>query len=122
MLVALLALAACRAPAPAPPARAPVASERAVEVSASIRGVVRSETGEPLAGVTVLALNSEARWAATAVTDEEGRYDLDGLASGAYEVLAFNQRAVARRSAHVHVADVGDLDLAIDSRSRRPAV
>ena len=123
MVIALLAVAGCRAGAPAQPVAAPAPTAvQPVEELASIRGVVRSETGGALERMTLLVLDGEARWVAATVTDEEGRYHVGGLPSGDYRLVAFNRDVVAERTAHLQGADLSDLDLAIDARSRRVAL
>ncbi len=55
-------------------------------VKASLSGVVRDETtGEPIAGVTV-----EVEGGGSAVTDEEGRFTIEGLEEGEHVVRLFS--------------------------------
>ena len=76
------------APSPSPSLTPPPADAVPAGASGIIRGTVTDRaTGEPLPGVTVLAaLGGESQ---TAITDDDGFYQLAGLAPGSYLVTFF---------------------------------
>ena len=56
----------------------------------TLKGTAKNEHGESPAGIQVLAIPaSGARGLKTALTDQSGRYEIKGLAPGAYRVFAF---------------------------------
>ena len=55
-------------------------------LGASLTGVITSPGGATVAGATVTAQMSEGSYGST-VTDEDGRYDIHGLADGIHTIL-----------------------------------
>jgi len=62
------------------------ASKAAKPGAASLHGVVRSATGEPLAGIPVLANRPGTNITVAAYTDQEGRYGFPSLVAGSETV------------------------------------
>ncbi len=63
----------------------------------SFRGVVREPDGAPAAGARVTVFRSDSWWKhsyAETVTDEEGRYAVEGIAEGGYIVTAVSPRGM----------------------------
>ncbi len=58
------------------------------QTSGEIRGLITDATGAPLPGVTVEARRAGSAARSAVVTDSAGRYELTGLAEGAYDVSA----------------------------------
>jgi hypothetical protein len=60
------------------------------ESSIELAGLVRDDLGEPLGGATVSVFGkSLSRGALTAVTDEQGRFELSGIPPGMYRLRAY---------------------------------
>jgi outer membrane receptor protein involved in Fe transport len=57
----------------------------AQNISSSIRGVVRDENG-PIPGATIVAVDAQSGFTQTATAGEDGRFALDGLRPGTYEL------------------------------------
>ncbi len=93
VFVALVALSACgRAPATTPARRPAV-----IPPTHSIAGQVRvADSGEPLAGVTVVATRGSGHRAA--VTDERGWYEIAGLGGGEYSVTFYYGKTTVKRT------------------------
>src|SRR5688572_3489059 len=70
----------------------------------SIHGIVRDETGSPVAGATVSAIGAST---AVAVTDRHGRFDLQTLSPGPYLVRAHFSGYVAPRAQVIEVRSSG---------------
>jgi hypothetical protein len=90
-----------------------------VNVSAGVRGVVTdSRTGENLTGVTVVATSPTLKEAQTAITNENGAYEI-GLPSGSYAITFYYAEAtVERRGVQVASAKITPVYQKIDqSRS-----
>jgi len=83
----------------------------------AIHGVVRDETGAPLAGATVSALGATTT---VAVTDQTGRFELRTLTPGPYLVRAHLTGFVAPRAQMVEVRSSG-LTMSSLSLRRAPA-
>ncbi|MBI4454892.1 MAG: TonB-dependent receptor [Acidobacteria bacterium] len=60
----------------------------AQEITATISGVIKDETGALLPGVSVTVKNQETGRVRTVITDDEGRYRAPNLPVGGYEVEA----------------------------------
>jgi Ca-activated chloride channel family protein len=72
----------------------------------SIRGVVTDKrTGEPLAGVTVVASSPALANDQAVITDEHGAYWIDGLPPGAYVVTFYYDDVTIRREGVAVAAD-----------------
>ena len=69
----------------------------------TIAGQVTDKTAEPLAGVTVIATSPALAQTQTAITDEHGMYQINGLPSGDYLVTFYYGDATLERSG-IHVA------------------
>jgi hypothetical protein len=79
----------------------------------SIHGIVRDETGIPVAGATVSAVGAST---AVAVTDRNGRFDLQTLSPGPYLVRAHLTGYVAPRAQVVEVRSSGRVSSSISIR------
>jgi iron complex outermembrane receptor protein len=91
-----------------------------------LSGVVRDTTGGVLSGVTVTVTGASLVGPRTALTDDHGRYALDGLPGGRYRVTA-GLSGFASRTAEVDIDAGGDpagldLVLAVSSFSDRVTV
>jgi Ca-activated chloride channel family protein len=72
---------------------------RADTTRGNIQGVVKDkETGEPLAGVTVVVTSSAMKGTQTAITDENGLYKITGLPPGVYLVTFYYLEVTIERS------------------------
>ena len=60
----------------------------AQQISGTISGVVKDETGGVLPGVEVTSRNTGTEATRTVVSDDEGRYRISQLAPGSYELRA----------------------------------
>ena len=60
----------------------------AQQITGTISGVVKDETGGVLPGVEVTARNTGTEATRTGISDDEGRYRLAQLAPGEYELRA----------------------------------
>ncbi len=89
------------------------AAASAQVTTASMRGQVTGADGAPAAGVTVSARNTGTNQTATAITGSDGRYTLNGLRPGAYEVTAGSGDAVANRLIQIAVGQAASLDLVL---------
>jgi len=101
-LILLGTPALCAAQAASAAAIVPVSvvNRIAVPTPGSIFGVVRDETGAPVAGATVSVLGATAK---VAVTDRDGRFELLTLAPGSYLLRAHLTGYVAPRAQVVDV-------------------
>jgi protocatechuate 3,4-dioxygenase beta subunit len=54
----------------------------------NITGITKDENGQPLAGVTVMVMNADEEMLGYAISDNQGRYDLHGLGSGDFSMVA----------------------------------
>jgi hypothetical protein len=54
----------------------------------NISGITRNDEGEVLAGVTVMVMDDNEEMIGYAMSDEQGRYSLEGLGTGDFSVLA----------------------------------
>jgi hypothetical protein len=79
----------------------------------SIHGIVRDETGIPVAGATVSAVGAST---AVALTDRNGRFDLQTLSPGPYLVRAHLTGYVAPRAQVVEVRSSGRVSSSISLR------
>jgi outer membrane receptor protein involved in Fe transport len=61
------------------------AAAAAQNISSSIRGVVKDDNG-PIPGATVVATDASSGFVQTVTADENGRFALDGLRPGTYDV------------------------------------
>src|SRR5438309_6893606 len=74
------------------------------ESAGVIEGVVKDKaSGDPVAGVTVVATSPAMKRTETAITDEQGRYKLAGLPTGTY-LVTFYYADLSLEHAHVAVA------------------
>ncbi|OFW23237.1 MAG: hypothetical protein A3H97_12200 [Acidobacteria bacterium RIFCSPLOWO2_02_FULL_65_29] len=94
---------------------APAAGSPAAFASGSIQGIVRDETGAPVAGAVVSAVGASP---SVAVTDHQGRFDLPALPPGPYLLRAHITGYVAPRAQMVDVRPGGRAVSAIALRRR----
>lgn len=66
--------------------------------SASIGGQITDSRGAPVASVSISITNLASKQTAVTVTDAEGRYELDGMAEGAYAITARQKESVVAQS------------------------
>ncbi|HWX27085.1 MAG TPA: carboxypeptidase-like regulatory domain-containing protein [Steroidobacteraceae bacterium] len=64
-------------------------------LSADLVGRVANETGQPVAGVQVSAVDSTGASAGSVVSDAEGSYEIQGLKPGAYRLMLKGQTVVS---------------------------
>jgi hypothetical protein len=84
----------------------------AQEITATITGVVRDESGAMLPGVTVTAANQQTNLSRETVTDVDGGYVLSYLPVGTYDVTFTLQgfRTLTSRAIELHVNDRRQVD------------
>jgi broad specificity phosphatase PhoE len=76
--------------------------------------VFASDLETPLAGVSVqLAPKGEQQLAAETVTDEAGRFAVEGLERGLYTVVLLDEQATPLAAAHVDLAQHQEIALAL---------
>jgi len=85
--------------------------------TATVRGVVRSPDGAPVAGATVAATNAETGVRRGAQTDEKGRYQIPFLAPGTYTLRAqrIGYRAIERENVQLAITQVEQADFTLQS-------
>ena len=81
--------------------------------SGSIHGIVRDETGIPVAGAMVSAIGATT---SVAVTDRNGRFDLQTLSPGPYLVRAHLTGYIAPRAQVIEVRASGQTSSSIAMR------
>lgn len=64
------------------------AAAEAQSTAATVRGTVRDESGQPVAGATIAAVERDAGYRRTAVSGQDGGYALTGLQPGTYQFTA----------------------------------
>lgn len=86
---------------------------RAQELTATVTGVVRAGSGEPLAGTAVRLL--ESRRATT--TDDAGGFRFEDVPAGSHtlEIVSLG-RVIERRTVTVSAGETATVDLALDAR------
>src|SRR5699024_7781596 len=102
---------AVRAQAERAPASPPVRTGSFA--SGTLEGLIKDETGNPIAGVVVSALGSTTT---VAVTAREGRFEFSRLAPGPYQLRAHLTGFVAPRSRTVQVLPSGRATYALALR------
>jgi hypothetical protein len=85
------------------------------QFKASIQGTVRDSAGAVVSGVTVTAISVETSKTQQAVTSDEGFYRIDGLAPGAYNVVAelsgFKKKTIENIALHAEGAQAVNITL-----------
>lgn len=86
---------------------APGAAANQTQAHALVSGVVKDVGGTPVSGATVV-LDGPAGFTRTAVTDEDGEYEFEGLAAGRY-TISVKAEGLADGSAVVQVPGSGEV-------------
>jgi len=119
----MLMLAACWSPAAAQQAAEPAQMNMA-DHRGGIRGVVRNESGAPVAGATVTAINAENGAKFEATTDAQGNYSLGALPVGKYD-LSINSSsgltAFRRTGVAIEMDRNASLDITMNAASAAEA-
>jgi Carboxypeptidase regulatory-like domain len=91
-----------------------IASAAYAQVSASLSGIVRDESGGVIVGAAVLARNLDQGTSRTAYTDAGGRYAIPSLNVGSYEVRA--SKTGFKEAVRTGIQLVVNQDAAVDFR------
>ncbi len=93
------------------------------DMRGSIQGTVRNDSGAPVSGATVTAVNAVNGAQYTAATDENGRYEFGALPVGTYSVSIVSEGLTAFRREGVAVAmdQAASLDIAMNAATAAAA-
>lgn len=85
----------------------------------SIEGTIKDENGDPLIGVSVLALDPSTNFSRGAVTDENGVYRLLSIPNGTYNVTAsyVGYQSVEKQNIKMLIGQVLKLDFDLSSEA-----
>ncbi len=88
-----------------------------------VRGVVRNESGAPVAGATVTAINAENGAKFEATTDTQGAYSFTALPVGNYEITisSSGMTAFRRTGVGIEMDRTGSLDIMLNAASAAAA-
>lgn len=81
----------------------------------SITGVIVDQTGQPLAGVTVVATSPALPDAQVAITDEKGAYAIAGLPAGSYHLTFYYLQITLQRGVAVTAGKPTQVKQTIDT-------
>ena len=124
--IALLAVwwspAAAQTPA-APGQQGQPAQMNMADHRGGVRGVVRNESGAPVAGATVTAINAENGAKFEATTDTQGAYAFTALPVGNYEITisSSGMTAFRRTGVGIEMDRTGSLDIMLNAASAAAA-
>ena len=94
-----------------------IAPAQQATTTGSVRGVVTSTTGQPVADATVIATNVASGVKRSGHSDAVGRYQIPFLDPGVYSVRAqhFGMRAVEQSSVRISLGQVQPLDFRLET-------
>ena len=89
--------------------------EIVLERGAVLHGRVLTAKGAPVAGTRVLVVSTQAPWSGfgSSITDEEGRYRLEGLGTGAHDVQFFVAHGRPMSASKTIQPGVNELDFTV---------
>ena len=92
--------------------------------TASVSGTVTDSTGGVLAGATISARNVETKVTRTAATNQAGNYQILGLQSGVYQIVASQPKftTVQRNEVALRVGDEVRIDLTLPTGESRESI
>ena len=92
--------------------------------TASVRGTVTDSSGGVLAGATISARNLETKVTRTAAANQAGNFQILGLQSGVYEIIASQPQftTVQRNGVALRVSDEVQIDLTLPPGESRESI
>ena len=95
-----------------------LAEARAQGTTATVRGTVRDEAGAPVPGATVAAVETEAGYRRSTVSQQDGGYTLPGLAPGTYRFTVSGLgRQSESRSVRLLIGQTLDADFVLQPQA-----
>jgi Carboxypeptidase regulatory-like domain len=121
LLVSWCGTAAAQQQAPAAPGQP--AQMNMADHRGGIRGVVRNESGAPVAGAAVTAVSAENGAKFESTTDEQGNYSFGALPVGNYEVTisSAGNMSFRRTGVGIEMDRTGTLDITLNAASAAAA-